>query len=434
MKFSFESPKKEIVDTKKDEIKNSNQEKDTLRTGLKKLITATGFTLAMMPALAQKIPSVNEKNIQPKEFTNLEEYEKARKKYEDSMRLHIESYNMLRKVSKQIGVKPKIEKNYADPFVVIFGRNNPNLFFSGTEKEEDIKKLLGPGGPTSMTNGNGERIYLKDESVQSLREKLNLAREARKREKAKNKIYSYNNSGALSRTSVVPINGKLQSQKTVKKYNFNQICHSNILPNKIAEFDIGGNYTLWSRDRKIKDMNVIEDERKRTNDDWVFKDEIKKPDKDNMIKYLFGNNNADGSKFYVYFPKEVSEETVSVYLYDKPKQKVVYKPEIKKDTIEIPQKPPEQRALDSVGQNPLPIPKVEINRKQKVNFKDFGAQPLYNANNKFIGQPVLLDNDMVQLIDQDGKLIGKPVKREIVNQYGTTNRGNTVLEKFFFEN
>ena len=114
-------------------------------------------------------------------------------------------------------------------------------------------------------------------------------------------------------------------------------------------------------------------------------------------------------------------------VYKKPVQPVIYKkPEIKKDTVYVEKVIVGEKKV--VG--PTTTKKEEVPAPQ-IHFRDFGALPLYDAQQHFVGQPVLLKNGMVQLIDQNGKLIGKPTERGLVNQYGNTNRGNAKLEELF---
>lgn len=115
-------------------------------------------------------------------------------------------------------------------------------------------------------------------------------------------------------------------------------------------------------------------------------------------------------------------------VYKKPVQPVIYKkPEIKKDTVHAEKVITEEKKVVE----PTATKKKEEISTPQIHFKDFGALPLYDAQQHFVGQPVLLENGMVQLTDQNGKLIGKPAEMGLVNQYGDTNTGNTKLEELF---
>jgi hypothetical protein len=273
-----------------DRIKTPEEKPEIKRKLLGKAGVIAGFLFAGL--LSHKEASAQKEKI--KIYTDSIEYNKANKLYKDSLELHKNSTYTLKKLTNELGVKPKIVENDRKlniPFDIMFYKNHPNIFFNGSESDKRLRDLVGPYGPSAYG-----KLDLKKETFHSLKERVKKAKKIREEEIAKNKTYSIKISGKLERFGVISRGGRMEQQKIIKNYNFIQPAHSTILPTKEAIFDIGSNYNNWTKDDLPRDeKHVFKQEHTRNMSDDVFKNEIVKPEKINMIKSLFGNTFAGRS-------------------------------------------------------------------------------------------------------------------------------------------
>ena len=307
-----------------------------------------------------------------KTYSDSLEYIHAQKRYEDSLDLYKNSTINIAKLTQQLGVAPKITK-YDDPenapFASVYAKNYKGVGFIGTERDKYFKYII------SGADGNNYRgIDVTNETPSSLQKKFSAAKEKYQQALQQSSICSEDRHGSLVQTDLDIQNNTVKIKKTTLNYHFVQKYHGHILPDKQAEFFPRLDYSSLSKNKLTFDSNLIyETEHTRSADDNFYINEIKKPQKENTIFAIFGNNTADGQKFYEYGARETNSTDIEVYLYDKPKYKPVYVKPIQENAPIVPIKNIEKETIPQ-GQS-----------KELEQTTEDKGDPVYLPNGNFMG-------------------------------------------------
>lgn len=256
------------------------------------------------------------KTREPVVYTNANEYQKAKKLYEDSLFLFNKSFEKIESLEKQLLREPKIFNWYDGTTAMrLYKKTHEGVLKNlggrlGTDEEQEYFEK----NPDLKTG----KDY--DNFLQARKLFLDFKGNGYINEFKKDTLRSYQMESKDFYNGNDTLTTKIWRQLP---YEFNNIYNFDVEPSKTAFFEIGENHFIVSKEPIAHDSTIIEKKRTRTKEN-LTKDDYEVPDsvKINYMKKEFGDYAYDNKPYYEYGPAEQPNMYLWVPVYEKPVQPI----------------------------------------------------------------------------------------------------------------